>query len=71
MVKIIILTIIITLFLIGTIHAYIMLGTSEHHGDYTTRIFTAMLWPVCWVAYTISYIYKKIRRGLKKWKKRR
>lgn len=68
MVKIIILTIVITLFIIGTIHAYIMLGTSEHHGDYTARIFTAMLWPVAALLYSIAHIHKIVRRSIKKWK---
>lgn len=68
MVKIIILAILLTFFVLGVIHAYIILGKSDHSDDILARLFTSMLWPLAWVLYTVVYVYKKIRRRIKKWK---
>lgn len=70
MIKLIILTVIITFFVLGVIHAYIILGDEKGSDDYVTRLFTSLLWPLCWVAYSIAWVYMKAKKGIKKgWNK--
>ena len=67
-VKLILITAVITFFVVGVIHAYIMLGKSHHGGEYLARFVTALMWPFCFLFYTGEYVYKRIKRKIETWK---